>query len=208
MPTDFYYLIGAGGHASVVYDAFLASNMLNSFKLAWVDDDPARHDCNCLNQTITAPFDRTRLAGMHFHIAIGNNAIRLHQMNIGQSYGGILHSIHHSKASISPFSLIGPGSFLAAHSVVAPNTCLGRGVIVNHGAVIDHDCILDDACHVAPNATLAGAVRLGKRVLVGAGANILPGITIGDDAVIGAGAVILHDVPGGLTVTGVPSRHR
>lgn len=208
MPTDIFYLIGAGGHARVVCDALLTSNMLNSFKLAWVDDDQARDGDDCLNQIISAPFDRTRLAGMHFHVAIGNNATRQRQIDMGQTCGGILHTILHPKASISSFSLIRAGSFLAAQSVVAANASLGYGVIVNHGAVIDHDCIVSDACHIAPNATLAGGVHLGKRVLVGAGANILPGVTIGDDAVIGAGAVILQDVPDGLTVTGVPSRHQ
>ena len=57
-----------------------------------------------------------------------------------------------------------------------------------------------------PSATLAGNVRLGERVLVGAGANILPGINIGDAAIIGAGAVVTADVPPGTTYVGVPAR--
>ena len=41
-------------------------------------------------------------------------------------------------------------------------------------------------------------------VMVGAGARILGPIRIGAGAIIGANAVVLHDVPAGAVVTGVP----
>ncbi len=47
---------------------------------------------------------------------------------------------------------------------------------------------------------------VGDNVFVGAGARILGGICIGDNAVIGANAVVIHDVPAGATVVGVPAR--
>jgi len=50
------------------------------------------------------------------------------------------------------------------------------------------------------------APKLGKRVNVGAGAKLLGGITVGDDAIIGANAVVLHDVPSGATVVGIPAK--
>jgi serine O-acetyltransferase len=47
---------------------------------------------------------------------------------------------------------------------------------------------------------------VGDNVYVGAGARILGGIRVGDDAVIGANAVVVHDVPAGTTVVGIPAR--
>ena len=47
---------------------------------------------------------------------------------------------------------------------------------------------------------------LGNDVLVGAGAKILGPIIVGDNARIGANAVVLHDVPAGATVVGVPGK--
>jgi len=71
--------------------------------------------------------------------------------------------------------------------------------------VVDHECVVGEFSHVAPNATLGGQVKIGARVLIGAGANILPGMTIGDDCVVGAGAVVTRNLTGG-TYVGMPAR--
>ncbi|WP_028865441.1 sugar O-acetyltransferase [Psychromonas aquimarina] len=52
----------------------------------------------------------------------------------------------------------------------------------------------------------AKEIRLGKRVWVGGGAVILPGITIGDEAVIGAGSVVTKDVAAKTVVAGNPAK--
>ena len=47
---------------------------------------------------------------------------------------------------------------------------------------------------------------LGNRVFVGAGAKIIGPVTLGDDVKVGANAVVVHDVPAGLTVVGIPAK--
>jgi serine acetyltransferase len=59
---------------------------------------------------------------------------------------------------------------------------------------------------VNPGANLAGGVKLGKRVMIGTGAQVLQYRTVGDDAIIGAGAVVTKDVSAGVTVVGVPAK--
>lgn len=93
---------------------------------------------------------------------------------------------------------------------------LGRRVVIEHqGAIVIHGSseIGDDSI-IRQGVTLGNryldrpleAPKLGKRVNVGAGAKLLGGITIGDDAIIGANAVVLHDVPSGATVVGIPAK--
>jgi serine O-acetyltransferase len=47
---------------------------------------------------------------------------------------------------------------------------------------------------------------IGDNVFIGAGARVLGGICVGDNAQIGANAVVVHDVPAGTTVVGIPAR--
>jgi serine O-acetyltransferase len=93
---------------------------------------------------------------------------------------------------------------------------LGRRVVVEHqGAIVVHgNAIIGDDCVLRQGVTLGNrylerpfeAPILGRRVNVGAGAKVLGRVTIGDDAVIGANSVVLHDVPPGTTVVGIPAR--
>jgi serine O-acetyltransferase len=47
---------------------------------------------------------------------------------------------------------------------------------------------------------------LGNNVFIGAGAKVIGTVTIGDGARVGANAVVVHDVPPGATVVGIPAR--
>ncbi len=48
--------------------------------------------------------------------------------------------------------------------------------------------------------------KIGKGVLLGAGAKVLGNIEIGDYAKIASGSVVLKPVPAGCTAAGVPAR--
>jgi serine O-acetyltransferase len=83
-----------------------------------------------------------------------------------------------------------------------------QGAIVIHGyAEIGDDCIILQGVTIGNRRLEApfDAPRLGARVSVGAGAQILGAVSIGDDARIGANAVVLDDVPSGATAVGVPA---
>jgi len=82
------------------------------------------------------------------------------------------------------------------------------GIVVHGNAVIGDDCVLRQGVTIGNNGVdrLQDAPVIGQRVNIGAGAKILGPVCIGDDAVIGANAVVLHDVPAGTTVVGIPAR--
>lgn len=48
-------------------------------------------------------------------------------------------------------------------------------------------------------------ITIGNSVWIGAGAQVLPGVTIGDGSVIAAGAIVTRDVPAGVVVAGQPA---
>jgi serine O-acetyltransferase len=87
-------------------------------------------------------------------------------------------------------------------------TQIGGGLRLTHptGIVIHPDAVIGVNCMIFHQVTLAGAVRLGGHVDIGAGAKILGPLVIGDDARVGANAVVTRDVAAGTTVAGIPAR--
>lgn len=204
MRTEPVILVGAGGHALVVVDSLLAAGWHRQSILV-LDSDPSRTSQELLGGGVTI-FDPAKLAGALVHVCIGDNSARDRICAQVLRSGGEMLTVVHPRAVISSHATVGAGSFVAAGAIVAPKARIGQGCIINHSAVVDHDCAVDDFVHIAPGATLAGAVRVGKRSLVGAGARILPAVSVGSGSTLGAGAVVLEDVADNQIYVGVPAR--
>ena len=207
MSSERVYLIGAGGHGKVVMDALLMSGIAIG-DVCVRDSNQVIQPADFLGMVVTAPAVVADMKDQHFHVSVGNCKTRLRLYYEILAVGGVPLSVMHPRACVSRSASIAAGSFVAAMGVVGPSAVVGAGVIVNHGAVVDHDCVVGDFCHIAPNATLGGRVRIADSVLIGAGANVLPGICIGENAVIGAGAVVTRDVRAGEVCVGVPAERK
>lgn len=194
-------IVGAGGHGRVVADAALATGGWS--RVVATDRNPARCAGELLPGVALLPFDHALALEAQVHVAIGSAQGRERE---AQAAAGRLASVLHPRACVSPASTIAPGCFIAAQAVVAPGACLGTCVIVNHGAVVDHDVQVGDFSHVAPLAALGGESVVGRGVLVGAGAVVLPQRRVCDDAVVGAGAVVLADIGEPGVHAGVPAQ--
>lgn len=100
------------------------------------------------------------------------------------------------------------GRFLTA----APGLLLPHGHVVIDGIVtIGRDCVINPWVTVGlSNSRRLGfslqGPTIGDGVAIGTGAKVLGPITVGDRVRIGANAVVVHDVPDGATVVGVPAR--
>jgi UDP-3-O-[3-hydroxymyristoyl] glucosamine N-acyltransferase len=98
------------------------------------------------------------------------------------------------------------GSFAWPQSWLHPTVRYGRHVHVNAGVTVSQDVTLGDFVTISPGAHICGDVTVGDRVNIGAGVVVKNLIVIGDDVTIGCGAAVVHDIPDGATVAGVPAR--
>lgn len=99
---------------------------------------------------------------------------------------------------------------------IHPAAQVGSGIFIDHatGLVIGETAVLGDDCSLLHEVTLGGTgaetgdrhPKVGRGVLIGAGAKVLGNITIGDEARIAAGSVVLKSVPAKCTVAGVPAK--
>ncbi|CAN5820685.1 serine O-acetyltransferase [soil metagenome] len=99
---------------------------------------------------------------------------------------------------------------------IHPATQIGSGVFIDHGTgiVIGETAIIGDDVSMMQDVTLGGTgaergdrhPKIGKGVLLSAGAKVLGNIHIGDYAKIAAGSVVLKPVPAHCTAAGVPAR--
>ena len=87
---------------------------------------------------------------------------------------------------------------------LSTNIEIGRHAHIDQNAVVRHDCNLGNS-RLNPQARVAGAVTIGRGVLVGANAPVTQGLDVGDDAIVNVGAVATQPVRSATTVKGVPA---
>lgn len=101
------------------------------------------------------------------------------------------------------------------HVSIHPSTTIGSGLFIDHGIgiTIGEGVVIGEDVSMLQEVTLsslpegqAGAPRIGRGVLLSAGATVLGNVDIGDFAKIGAGSLVLASVPSGYTAVGVPAR--
>lgn len=88
------------------------------------------------------------------------------------------------------------------------NCKIGGGLLIPHpnGIIIHPDAEIGVNCLIFQQVTLAGPVKLGYHVDIGAGAKLLAPLNVGNDVRIGANSVVTKDIKSGLTVVGIPAK--
>ncbi len=99
---------------------------------------------------------------------------------------------------------------------IHPNARVGAGVFLDHGTgiVIGETAVVGDDVSMLHGVTLGGTgaergdrhPKIGRGVLLGAGAKVLGNIQVGEYAKIASGSVVLKPVPPHCTAAGVPAR--
>jgi serine O-acetyltransferase len=98
---------------------------------------------------------------------------------------------------------------------IHPSADIGTSVFLDHGTGIIIGALVSvgDETTILQNVTISRhqhdprrAPKIGRGVLLSAGAAIIGDISVGDFAKVGADAVVTSDVPPGCTAVGVPAR--
>lgn len=101
---------------------------------------------------------------------------------------------------------------------IHPEAKIGARLFIDHGTgvVIGQTAIIGNDVTLYHGVTLGGVGREGDNgrrhptvedgVMIGAGAQVLGGITIGSKAKIGANSVVTHNIPENVTALGIPAR--
>jgi serine O-acetyltransferase len=99
---------------------------------------------------------------------------------------------------------------------IHPAAELGQGLFFDHGTgiVIGETAVIGDEVSMLHGVTLGGTgadrgdrhPKIGRGVLLGAGAKVLGNIEVGDYAKVASGSVVLKPVPPHCTAAGVPAR--
>jgi UDP-3-O-[3-hydroxymyristoyl] glucosamine N-acyltransferase len=160
---------------------------------------------------------------------ISNEPVARRETHIGR--GSVIgsHAIIYAGAQLEGRNLIGDGVTIRENTDIGEDTVVGSNSTIQNGARIGRrvkivdlshitfDCVIGDESFISvgvytmnDNSMQRGGdvvgPKIGKRVRIGGGALLLPGVEIGDDAVVGAGSVVTHNVAAEEKVMGIPAR--
>jgi len=208
-------LIGGGGHALVVAEAFM---LLNQTIDGCLDDAPSplisrvtsgQSSAKCFPVKYLGPVKQLHDFPHPKFLCIGDLSARASVLAYIAAKPGPAPlwspALVHPAAFVSPSATLGQGTYIGPKAVIHSFATIGPHAIINSGAIVEHQCTIGANVHIAPGAALAGNVSIGPHTLIGLGARILPGRTIGANAIIGAGATVLRDVKDDETVMGIVS---
>lgn len=100
-------------------------------------------------------------------------------------------------------------NFYANHGLVildAGGVCFGDNVFIAPGCGFHTSGHPIDFARRNKGLEYAYPIQVGSNVWIGAGVQVMPGVTIGDNVVIGGGSVVVKDIPSDSVAVGNPCK--
>ncbi len=201
-------LLGAGGHAKVIYEALLS---MKQYIVAAYIGQP--HDdyfgSTCLEQLVNDESIFYKNEKLYLANGFGVNKNRTTRKAIFSKFkkrNYTFINVVHPSAMVSDTAVLLEGVQVLAQAIVQADSHIGDNTIINHGVIIDHEVNVGDHCHISPGAILGGGVSIGDNVFIGSGAVVLPSLNITQNVVVGAGAVVTKDICMAGTYVGSPAK--
>lgn len=199
-------VIGNGGHASVLVEILLESQMnivgytapegtSEFYNLPYLGNDEVILDYSS---------DEIELVLGLGTITISNLRRTIYEKF--KSKGYTFATVIHPTAIISPSATIGEGVQIMAGAIIQTKSTIGENNILNTGCQIDHNCYIRNHSHIAPGVILSGGVSIGDNCHIGVGTTVIQNIKIGNHVLIGAGSVVINNIEDKRKVYGIPAR--
>jgi sugar O-acyltransferase (sialic acid O-acetyltransferase NeuD family) len=208
---DSLIIYGAGGLGREI--RWLAES-LGTFSLAGFCDDQISPGTSVEGLPILGGIDHLRKLceqskrPVHVVVAIGNPLVKAEIVSNIETFHRInFPSLISPKAVLSnPDFVLGAGAIITAGCILTTGIRLGEHVLLNLNCTVGHDVSIGSFTSVMPGCNLAGEVSIGEKCLIGMGVNIINRRSIGNNTIVGAGSLVIRDIPGHVTVIGVPTR--
>ena len=101
---------------------------------------------------------------------------------------------------------IGEGNLICAANILTVDYRIGNFNIINLDCTIRHDAILKDFVTLYPSVNVSGNVLIENYTELGTGAQVIQGIKIGKNVIVGAGAVVVRNLEDNITAVGSPAK--
>jgi sugar O-acyltransferase (sialic acid O-acetyltransferase NeuD family) len=138
--------------------------------------------------------------------AIGDPRDRRQVVSVLKERGTSFATLIDPSVRMSEFIKIGVGCIICAGVVLTTQVRIGDHVIVNVHSTVSHDSILEDFVTVGPGVQITGWATIGYGAELGANSVVTPRKRVGRGVLVGAGAVVIKDVQDNTVVGGIPAR--
>jgi sugar O-acyltransferase (sialic acid O-acetyltransferase NeuD family) len=202
------FLIGLGGHAKHVIDAFRSTKewcVSKGFDDAVKPGQKTHAGIECIGKVADIPTVLKKDDALF--CCVGSNGHRESIItNLRNAGFNTWPSCVHVSAQLSCDATISDATYIGACATVTGGAHIGFGAYINDGARVTHDVNVGQFAHIGPGSTLLGSVSIGDGTFVGGHAVVLPRISVGRAATVGAGSVVTKNVPENVVVKGNPAK--
>ncbi len=156
-------ILGAGGYGRTVADIARQRNRYSD--ILFLDDNSTAEDVigKC------SEYIKFIAPDTEIYPAFGNNEGRLQWIKKIETAGGIVPTLIHATAYVSPEATVGNGTVVLPKAVINTGVSVKRGCIINCGAIIDHGCVIEEGAHICLGVIIKAENRIPSGMKVEAG---------------------------------------
>ncbi|TYB80256.1 acetyltransferase [Bizionia gelidisalsuginis] len=147
------------------------------------------------------------ISNLNFAVTMGENKLRCQIAEKLRLLGANTPNLIHPNAFISPSAVIGEGCFIHLNAKISTNCTLGNDCVIDFNSLVAHHARLDNGCYLSSLSMVGSYCKLGKRVLLGMNALVIPlKLILGDDCIVGAKANVTKSFPDNTVLIGNPAK--
>lgn len=147
------------------------------------------------------------IRNLNFAVTMGENKLRCQVADKLRLLGANTPNLIHPKAFVSPSASIGKGCFIHLNAKISTRCSLGNDCVIDFNSLVAHHASLDNGCYMSSLSMVGSYCKLGKRVLLGMNALIIPlKLVLGDDCIVGAKANVTKSFSKSTVLIGNPAK--